>query len=61
MINTNTLVFTAAIHQMEDWIAFLEDCKEEGSGEPEEMISFLQAQIITIIEAQSFYSLPARC
>jgi hypothetical protein len=61
MINTNTLVFTAAIHQMEDWIAFLEDCKEEGSGEPEEMISFLQGQIKTIIEAQSFYSLPARC
>jgi hypothetical protein len=46
---------------MEDWIAFLEDCKEEGSGEPEEMISFLQGQIKTIIEAQSFYSLPARC
>jgi hypothetical protein len=61
MINANTLILTAAINQMEDWIAFLEDCEGEGFGEPEEMISFLQSQIQTIIQSSVFFSTSVKC
>lgn len=61
MINANTFILTAAINQMEDWIAFLEDCEGEGFGEPEEMISFLQSQIQTIIQSPVFFSTSVKC
>ena len=45
----NTFIATQAISQLEDWIAYLEDVKEPGEDEADEMIEFLQAQLNKII------------
>lgn len=44
MFDSESFIALAALHQMEDWIAFLQDCKGEGYGEPEEMIAYLEVQ-----------------
>jgi hypothetical protein len=47
----NTFIATQAITQLEDWIIYLQDVKEPGEDEADEMIAFLQAQLESIILA----------
>ena len=45
----NTFIATQAITQLEDWIAYLQDVKEPGEDEADEMIKFLEAQVHKIV------------
>lgn len=45
----NTFIATQAISQLEDWIAYLQDVKEPGEDEADEMIKFLEAQLHKIV------------
>ena len=47
----NTFIATQAITQLEDWIIYLQDVKEPGEDEADEMIEFLQAQLQKIVLA----------
>ena len=45
----NTFIATQAISQLEDWIAYLQDVKEPGEDEADEMIKFLEGQLHRVV------------
>lgn len=46
-----TFIATQAITQIEDWIAYLQDVREPGEDEADEMILYFESQLQSIVGA----------